>query len=240
MWSFTNILMLAAGVLSMITVHHLSLSRSQRIIWLLEELELPYEVVTYQRHPQTMLAPPELRKVHPLGKSPVITDGENVVAESGAIITYLLDRYDIKGLLRPSLDSKDRIDYEFWLHYAEGSLMPILLVGLVFARLEKAPVPFFIKPIVTSLVNKVKSNYLKNQYALNFSFIENSLKDRAFFGKQQLSAADIQMSYPLEAGIGRAGLGSQYPQISKLLERYRSRPAYQRAEKRVNGFGVPA
>jgi hypothetical protein len=134
----------------MIVVHHLNNSRSQRILWLLEELGLEYEIKKYQRDPKTMLAPPELRAVHPLGKSPVITDGDAVVAESGAIIEYLVGKYG-DGRLAPPAGTPERLHYTYFLHYAEGSAMPPLLLKLVFDRVESGPAPFFVKPIARAI-----------------------------------------------------------------------------------------
>ncbi len=139
----------------MITLHHLNNSRSQRILWLMEELGLPYEIQRYQRDPKTMLAPPSLRAVHPLGKSPVITDGELTLAESGAIIDYLVGRYGA-GRLAPAAGTPEHLRYTYWLHYAEGSAMPPLLLKLVFDKIENSPMPFFVKPIARGIAGKVK------------------------------------------------------------------------------------
>jgi glutathione S-transferase len=139
----------------MIVLHHLNNSRSQRILWLLEELGVEYEVKRYQRDAKTMLAPPALRAVHPLGKSPVLTDGDLTLAESGAIIEYLVERYG-EGRFIPAAGTPERLRYTFWLHYAEGSAMPPLLMALVFHRIETAPMPFFVRPIARSIVKKVR------------------------------------------------------------------------------------
>src|SRR6185295_8769679 len=143
----------------MIVVHHLNNSRSQRILWLLEELGLEYDIKRYQRDPQTMLAPPELRKIHPLGKSPVITDGDLTLAESGAIIEYLVGRYG-HGRLVPAADTPDRLRYTYWLHYAEGSLQPLLLMKLFFGRIEKGPMPFFVRPVAKAISRKVNDAFI--------------------------------------------------------------------------------
>src|SRR4249920_636693 len=139
----------------MITVHHLNNSRSQRVLWLLEELCVPYEVKRYQRDPVTMLAPPSLRAVHPLGKSPVITDGALTLAESGGIIEYVVERYG-GGRLAPPPGTPERLRYSYWLHFAEGSAMPPLLLKLVFDRIERAPMPFFAKPIARAIAGRAK------------------------------------------------------------------------------------
>ncbi|CAD5109649.1 glutathione S-transferase family protein [Zestomonas carbonaria] len=211
----------------MITVHHLNNSRSQRVLWLLEELGLPYTVKYYQRDPKTMLAPPELRAVHPLGKSPVINDGELVLAESGAIIEYLVERYG-DGRLQPA-DSGARLLYRYWLHYAEGSAMPPLLLKLVFDRIENGPLPFFIKPFARLIAGKAKSNFIQPQIDNHLAYLEGALADGDWFAGNEFSAADIQMSFPLEAAQARGGLDSRYPRLSAFLQRIHARPAYQRA-----------
>ena len=146
----------------MITVHHLNNSRSQRVLWLLEELGIEYEVKRYDRNPKTMLAPASLREVHPLGKSPVITDGALTLAESGAIIEYLVERYG-NGRLIPALGTPERLRYTYWLHYAEGSAMPLLLLKLVFDQIEKGPIPFFVRPIARAIVARVKNSFIQPQ-----------------------------------------------------------------------------
>jgi glutathione S-transferase len=213
----------------MIVVHHLENSRSQRVLWLLEELGLPYEIVIYKRDPQTLLAPPELRNVHPLGKSPVIVDGDATVAESGAIVEYLIDRYGQDTRLKPLMGSPERLRYTYWLHYAEGSAMPPLLLSLVFSRLPKAPMPFFVKPIVSSLSAKVRSSYIAPQIKLHLDWMEAELGRSAWFAGDVLTGADIQMSYPIEAASLRGGLDASRPKLWDWLQRIRARPAYQRA-----------
>ena len=212
----------------MITVHHLNNSRSQRILWLLEELGVPYEIKRYQRDPKTMLAPPELRAVHPLGKSPVITDGELTLAESGAIIEYLADRYGA-GALIPAHATPERLRCNYWLHYAEGSAMPPLLLKLVFRRVETAPAPFFVKPIAKGIAHKVLSNFVDPQLKLHLDYLEGELGKSDWFAGNEFSVADIQLSFPLEAFAARGGLDASYPQLSAFLRRIHARPAYQRA-----------
>jgi glutathione S-transferase len=212
----------------MITVHHLNNSRSQRILWLLEELGLPYEIKRYQRDPKTMLAPPELRAVHPLGKSPVITDGDVTLAESGAIIEYLAEHYGQGGLLPPA-GTPGRLRCNYWLHYAEGSAMPPLLLKLVFRRVETAPVPFFVKPIAKGIAHKVMSSFVDPQLKLHLDYLEGELGKSEWFASNEFSAADIQMSFPLEAFAARGGLDASYPRLSAFLQRIHARPAYQRA-----------
>lgn len=215
----------------MITVHHLNNSRSQRILWLLEELGVPYEIKRYQRDPKTMLAPPELRAVHPLGKSPVITDGELTLAESGAIIEYLADRYGA-GALIPAHGTPQRLRCNYWLHYAEGSAMPPLLLKLVFQRVEHAPVPFFAKPIAKGIARKVQQSYVDPQLKQHLDYLEGELGQSEWFGGDAFSVADIQLSFPLEAFAARGGLDTGYPRLSAFLQRIHARPAYQRALQR--------
>jgi glutathione S-transferase len=215
----------------MITVHHLNNSRSQRILWLLEELGVPYEIKRYQRDPKTMLAPPELRAVHPLGKSPVITDGELTLAESGAIIEYLADRYGA-GTLIPAHGTLERLRCNYWLHYAEGSAMPPLLLKLVFRKVETAPAPFFVKPIAKGIAHKVMSSFVDPQLKLHLDYLEGELGKHEWFVGDTFSVADIQLSFPLEAFAARGGLDADYPRLSAFLQRIHARPAYQRALER--------
>ncbi|MEO5667047.1 MAG: glutathione S-transferase [Bdellovibrionota bacterium] len=219
----------------MLTLHLLENSRAHRIVWLLEELEIPYEIRTYLRDPKTLLAPPELKLVHPLGKSPVITDDGVTLAESAAILEYLVEKYDTKKLLSPSGGSPERLRYTYWLHYAEGSLMPPLLIALVFHRVETAPVPFFVKPIVKQIVRKVEKQFIKPQLTTHLNYLESELTKNLWFAGKEFSAADIQLSYPLEAVRDRGGLDAKYPKLLAYLERIHARPAYQRAEKRGGG-----
>ena len=212
----------------MITVHHLNNSRSQRILWLLEELGVPYELKRYQRDPKTLLAPPELRAVHPLGKSPVISDGELTLAESGAIIEYLAERYG-EGSLIPAHGTPQRLRCNYWLHYAEGSAMPPLLLKLVFRRVETAPAPFFVKPVAKGIARKVQRSFIDPQLKLHLDYLEGELGKAEWFAGDAFSVADIQLSFPLEAFAARGGLDSSYPRLSAFLQRIHARPAYQRA-----------
>ena len=212
----------------MITVHHLENSRSQRVLWLLEELGLAYEVKRYARDPKTMLAPPELAAVHPLGKSPVITDGKVTVAESGAIVEYLLDTYG-QARLRPPPGTAEGRQFTYWLHFAEGSAMPPLLMKLVFDKVRTAPVPFFIKPVVKAIADKVTKSFIAPNLERQFDFMEAELAKRPWFAGAKFSAADIQMSFPIEAAAARAGLDASRPRLMDWLERIHARPAYQRA-----------
>jgi glutathione S-transferase len=219
----------------MITLHHLNNSRSQRILWLLEELGVPYEIKRYQRDPKTMLAPPELRAVHPLGKSPVITDGARTLAESGAIIEYLADRHG-NGRLIAAPGSDERLRQTYWLHYAEGSAMPPLLLKLVFRRVESAPMPFFIKPVARGIAHKVQNDFIDPQLKLHLDYLEGELGGADWFAGDAFSVADIQLSFPLEAFAARGGLDDAYPGLVGFLQRIHARAAYQRALERGGDY----
>ena len=215
----------------MITVHHLEHSRSQRVLWLLEELGLEYEIKRYARDRKTSLAPPELKRVHPLGKSPVIDDDGRVVAESGAIIEYLVDRHG-QGRLAPPAGSDERLRYTYWLHFAEGSAMPPLLFTLVCDKVKSAPMPFFIKPIARGIAAKVMDGFVKPNLKSQLDFMEAELLQHKWFAGDQFSAADVQMSFPLEAAAQRAGLNESRPKLMAFLKRIHARPAYKRALER--------
>ena len=223
----------------MITVHHLNNSRSQRILWLLEELGLPYEIRKYERDAVTMLAPAALREVHPLGKSPVITDGGETLAESGAIIEYLVDRYGA-GRLAPAAGTPARLRYGYWLHYAEGSAMPPLLLKLVFDRIESGPMPFFARPVARSIARRVKSTFVEPQIKRHLDFLEAELGKFRWFAGDEFSAADIQMSFPLEVAVRRAGLDMSRPRLMDFLARIHARPACQRALERGGRYELIA
>ena len=220
----------------MVTVHHLNNSRSQRILWLLEELGVPYEIRRYQRDPKTMLAPPELLRVHPLGKSPVITDGDLTIAESGAIVEYLVERYG-KGALIPPPGSPERLRYTYWLHFAEGTAMPPLVMTLVFNRIESAPMPFFAKPVARGIAHKVKSDFIAPNLARIVDHMEAELGRGEWFAGGAFSAADVQMSFPVEAAAARAG-GAKKPNMARFLDRIHARPAYQRALDKGGEFAI--
>jgi glutathione S-transferase len=218
----------------MLTVHHLNNSRSQRVLWLLEELELPYEIVRYQRNPKTMLAPPELRAIHPLGKSPVVSDEGRVIAESGAILEYLLDK--VPGSpFRPAPGTDDYLRYRYFLHYGEGSVMPLMLLALVLGAIPRGPMPFFLKPVAKGISDGVRKAFLRPQTKTHLEFIDNELSVRPWFAGQTLSAADVQMSFPIEAACARSG-ASHYPHIANWLRRIHARPAYQRALQKGGPF----
>jgi len=221
----------------MLTVHHLNNSRSQRVLWLLEELGVPYEIKRYERDPQTMLAPPELRAVHPLGKSPVITDDGLTIAESGAIIEYLVGKYG-QGRFAPAAGTPERLRYTYWLHYAEGSAMPPLLLKLVALRIANAPMPFFAKPIARKIAATLQSSFINPQLKLHLGYIEKELARSQWFAGDEFTAADVQMSFPLEAATARGGLDSQLPAVSGFLQRIHARPAYLRALERGGEYGI--
>ncbi|NYE63265.1 glutathione S-transferase [Duganella sp. 1224] len=215
----------------MIVVHHLNNSRSQRVLWLLEELGLEYEIVRYQRDPQTMLAPPELKAIHPLGKSPVLTDHGVTVAESGAIVEYLIETYG-NGRLVPPAGTEERRRWTYFLHYAEGSAMAPLLMKLIFDRVETSPAPFFVKPIARGIAQKVKGSYILPQIGMHLDYLESELGKAPWFAGNEFTAADIQMSFPLEAASARGGLDESRPNLAAFLKRIHSRPAFQRALER--------
>ena len=219
----------------MIVVHHLNNSRSQRVLWLLEELGLPYEIKHYQRDAQTMLAPPELRAVHPLGKSPVITDGDTTVAETGAIVEYLLDQYG-EGRLRPAAGTPESLRYRYWLHFAEGSAMPPLLMTLVFNRIANGPMPFFIRPVARGIADKVMGLLVRPNIERQFDFMEAELSRSPWFAGQELTGADIMMSFPLEAAAQRAGLDAKRPKLMAFLKRIHARPAFKQALARGGAY----
>ncbi|UNG20501.1 glutathione S-transferase family protein [Stutzerimonas zhaodongensis] len=212
----------------MITLHHLENSRSQRVLWLLEELQLPYEIKRYARDPKTMLAPPELKQVHPLGKSPVITDGDLTLAESAAILEYLVERYG-EGRLAPAADTPEYLRFRYWMHYAEGSAMPPLLLRLVFDRVANGPMPFFIRPVARAIAKGANQAFIGPQLKLHLDYMESELSKTHWFAGEDFTVADIQMSFPLEAAQARAGLDASRPNLTAFLKRIRERPAYQRA-----------
>ncbi len=210
----------------MLTVHHLENSRSQRVLWLLEELGLPYEIVLYKRDPKTMLAPPALRAVHPLGKSPVVTDDGLTIAETGAIVEYLCEKAG--GQLRPAIGTPAARACTFWLHYAEGSAMTPLLMTLVFSTMPRRA-PRLMRGLVGSITKQAQEGFVNPQLKNHFNFIEAELGRTGWFAGPDFSAADVMMSFPLEAGASRAGAVARQPHILAFLDKIHARPAYQRA-----------
>lgn len=221
----------------MIHVHHLEKSRSHRILWLLEALELDYELVVYQRDNKTQQAPSSLKKIHPLGKSPVITDGDLTIAESGAIIDYLVQRYG-QGRFQPSLEETAAwVDYRYWLHYAEGSLMPLLVMQLVFAQIPKQS-PWLIKPLAKGISGTVSKRFLTPQINQHLTFINQHLLANGNFAGPWPSGADIQMSFPLQAVAAVRSL-ERYPAIAAFVSRIEQDPAWQRVVDRAGPLTMP-
>lgn len=214
----------------MITVHHLENSRSQRVLWLLEELGVDYEVTRYKRNPESSLAPPELKQVHPLGKSPVITDDGLVVAESGAIIEYIVEKHG-GGRLIPPAGSPERLRYSYWMHAAEGTAMPLMVMTLIFNRVETAA-PWLIRPIAKAISGQVKSAYLGPATDTTLRYMDAELGRSTWFAGEDLTAADVQMSFPIEAAAVRTDMRSNYPRLQSFLDRIHARPAYQKALER--------
>lgn len=212
----------------MVVVHHLQNSRSQRILWMLEELGVEYTVKRYERDPETQLAPPQLLDVHPLGKSPVITDGDAVIAESGAIIEYLA-RVHGNGSMTPEVGTDAYNQYVYWMHYAEGSLMTPLLLKLVFMRIKTTKMPFFVKPVANGIADKVMSSFVTPNIDRHMQFVNDHLADREWFAGSELTGADIQMSFPLEAALVRGPELSRHTHIVSFVKRVQAREAYQRA-----------
>jgi glutathione S-transferase len=220
-----------------ITVHHLNHSRSQRVLWLLEELELPYEIVKYERDPATMLAPKSLEAIHPLGKSPVITEGDATIAESGAILEYLVETHG-KGRFAPPAGTPAHRHYRYFLHYAEGSLMPYLLLKLITRKLKEAKMPFFVKPIAGKISDKLAGDFVDPNLRRHVAFLGDHLAKHRWFAGDELTAADIQMSYPVEAVVARAGELSPPAPLVDFVKRCKERPAFQRALARGGPYEI--
>jgi glutathione S-transferase len=214
-----------------IKVHHLNYSRSLRILWLLEELGLDYDLQLWERD-KDFRAPAEAAEVHPLGRFPIVEVDGRVLAESGAILEYFADR---EGKLRPT-DDEAKLECSFFMHYAEGSVMPPLLVKLITTRLRQARMPFFVKPIARGIADQVDKSYTDPALDLHLDFVENTLAERPYFAGDEFSIADIQMIYPVEGALSRAG--GERPHMSSWRERVASRPAFQRAEAK-GGAAVP-
>ncbi|MFN6531016.1 glutathione S-transferase [Nostoc sp. ChiSLP03a] len=208
----------------MIRVHHLNNSRSQRVLWLLEELGIEYEIEFYERDAKTMMAPESLRQVHPLGKSPVITDADLTIAESGAIIEYLVDRYG-NGRLVPASGTPEHLRYKYWLHYAEGSAMPLLVMRLILNNFGAGD-------------SSVVSGFVAPQIKLHFDYIEDELRKNTWFVGNEFTAADIQMSFPLEVIAALPEEVENRPKLKEFVERIHERPAYKRALERGGKYEV--
>ena len=221
----------------MITVHHLNDLRSQRILWLLEELGLEYEVAAYQRDPATLRAPAAPRAVHPLGKLPIIVDGELTLAESGAIVEYVLDRYG-QGRLIPPAGTPERLRYLYWLHFAEGSAMTPLVLRLIFERIETGPVSFLVRPVVRGLARAVKSRLADPEIERQLDFLEAGLGEGPWFAGAELSGADIMLSFPLQVAASFGGLNARHGALLAFLERVRARPAWVRSIARGGPYSL--
>ncbi len=216
----------------MLIVHHLEQSRSQRIVWLLEDLKLPYELKLYKRNPATMLAPPELRKVHPLGKAPILEDDGTILIESGAIIDYLISRHGSGSGLRPVEGTQEHLDYMTFLHFAEGSMMPPLLLRLISQRMSTGA-PALLRPLVRTILAPLENGFIAPNIKRTLDFLEAELARRPWFGGLSFSGADIQMSFPLEMAQQRGGLDKRWPKLMDFLGRIRAMPAYQRARIKI-------
>lgn len=213
----------------MLTVHHLEDSRSQRVLWLLEELGAAHQVQRYDRDPDTSLAPDSLREIHPLGKSPVIEDGDTVVAETGAIFEYLLETYDQGHKLHGKTGTPARRDLTYWLHYAEGSAMTPLLLKLIFSSLPERS-PTILKPLIRSMSHRIEDGFVDPRIIEHIEYWENTLSKTGWFASDRFSAADIMMSFPLEGARARLSLDG-YENIGRFLKTCHTRPAYQAALK---------
>lgn len=216
----------------MITLHHLENSRSQRILWLLEELGVEYEIKRYERDPKTNLAPDSLKAIHPLGKSPLITDGGKTIAESAVIINYLIRNYGKDLGLIPEAGSKAEDQADYWLHFAEGSLMPYLVMTLVFNKIKTSPMPFFVRPIAKAIADQVLKSFVTPNVVSSMTFINDHLSRNTWFAGDSMTAADFQMIFPLEAALNRSEAAKQLPAIAKFVERVHATDTYQAALKK--------
>jgi glutathione S-transferase len=219
----------------MLTVHHLNNSRSQRVLWILEELEVHYAIEKYERDAKTSLAPPALQKIHPLGKSPVVTDGNDTVAESGAILEYIVEKYG-QGRLVPKAGTPEYLRYRYYMHYAEGSLMPFLLMKLISSRIRSAKMPFFVKPIAKKIAESLDKNFVDLNLSRHIAFLDDELDKSQWFAGADLTAADIQMSFPMEAIAARVPNAPE--RIKSWVTRAHERPAYKRALERGGPYQI--
>ncbi|OOH90926.1 glutathione S-transferase [Pasteurellaceae bacterium 15-036681] len=220
----------------MITLYAIKQSRAYRIAWLLEALELEYQLELFDRDEQTFLAPKQLKEIHPLGKSPTLVDGDLVIAESGAIVEYLLSRYDTENRFKPSADSEEYTDYLFWTHYAEGSLMPWLLISVIFKRIAAKKMVFFARPIVHKLVATVMTNLVIPQLRTHLNHVEQSLEGKKWLLGDQLTGADFMMSFPLQAVARNSPL--DLPNIRAYVERLEQEPSFQKVEQKLGKFSI--
>ena len=211
----------------MLTVHHLNNSRSQRVLWLLEEMSTPYELVRYQRGPDQR-APASLRKIHPLGLSPVLTDDSGLaLAETGAIVTWLLHRFDTAHRFSVAPDSAAWPQYLYWLHASEGTVMPPLVMSLVMTVMT-SQAPALIRPVAKAIRGGLEKKFYGPQIRNNFAYAEGEVARTGWFAGDAFSAADVMMSFPVEAAGSRADM-SPYPALRDWLSRIRARPAYREA-----------
>ncbi|UOP04584.1 glutathione S-transferase [Conchiformibius kuhniae] len=215
----------------MITLYALEQSRAVRIAWLLEKLKLDYQVERFARNADTLLAPDALRQIHPLGKSPLVRDGDSVLAESGAIAEYLLARYDRDHTLHPAADAPDFDKHLYWLHYTEGSLMPLLVMSLVFRRIGAQKMPFFAKPVARKITDGVRQSFLSPQLNLHLNYVNQALADKTWLLGDTLSGADIMMGFPLQAALSRGG--GSWENIEHYVRRMEADADYQRAAERT-------
>lgn len=215
----------------MITLYVLKQSRAQRIAWLLEELNLDYQIEVFDRDSKTKLAPTEMRKIHPLGKSPMIKDGDLVLAESGAIVEYLIQKYG-NGRLAISADQPEYVHYLHWLHYAEGSLILPLILQLVFRKIDNSPMPFFVKPIAKKITGQVRKSFIEPQLKLHFDYVEQALNGKSYFVGEQLTGADFMMGFPIQA-VKNSEIFAHSPNIRAYVERIENTESYLRAEQKL-------
>ncbi|ADZ90106.1 glutathione S-transferase family protein [Marinomonas mediterranea] len=218
----------------MITLHHLENSRSQRIAWALESLGLEYEIKRYKRD-SSSAAPESLKKVHALGKAPVLDDDGIVIAESGAILEYLCDRYDDEKRLRP-VSAEDMLSYRYWMHFSEGSLMPLLVMTLIFSKVPKQPMPFFVRPIAKGLCGKIQENFVNPRLQPMIELVEDTLSQQTWLAGERMTTADIQMSFPVQA-LARAVEVDKFPNIQRFLNQVEDNEFYIKAKERVGAFG---
>ncbi len=221
----------------MITVHHLNHSRSHRVIWLLEELGLEYEVRRYERDPATLAAPPALKAVHPLGKAPAVVDGDHVYAESGAVLESLLDRHGA-GRLVPPPGSVERERYTHWMHYAEGSAMLPNILRLFFQQMPRQPMPALARPVVRALAKNVIEGFVQPQLEQHLDYMNRALAGTTWFAGPEFTAADIQMSFPVEVAAAGGTLRDDRAALWSFVQRIRARPAYQRAVSRGGPYDL--
>ena len=215
----------------MLVVHHLNNSRSQRVLWLLEELGVPYEIVPHTRYGRNDLAPPEVARIHPLGKLPIIIDGEVTLAESGAVMTYLVERHGA-GRLQPAPGTPERLRCLYWMHYAEGSGMQPLLLKVIFDKIEAARLPFYLRPVVRALSRGVKASFVTPQLKLHMGFLEQELAKSEWFAGDEITMADLQMSFVLQAAEAYGALDETHPNLTSFLRKIEARPAWQRSIER--------